>query len=162
MLLQIFDVTDMTNPVLLHREVIGSRGSNSDATADHLAFNFFGDYLAIPMEQCEGSGASNQYGDVQTFDGLMVYKVSIDDGFTYVGGVDHRDGATDDSSCGGWWTDPDSGVKRSIFMDDYVYSISSGHVKVNHLDALNHDVVDVAIPALNVSRAVEYCGYYWD
>src|SRR5262249_1851621 len=54
--LQIFDVSKPTEPVLLHRETIGTRGSSSAAATDHLAFNYFGErnLLAIPATVCEG------------------------------------------------------------------------------------------------------------
>jgi uncharacterized secreted protein with C-terminal beta-propeller domain len=55
-MLQIFDVSDMSNPTLLHKNVIGTRGSTSEAATNHLAFNYFApkDLLAIPITICEG------------------------------------------------------------------------------------------------------------
>jgi hypothetical protein len=46
-------------------------------------------------------------------------------------------------SCGNWWTNSNSVVKRSIFMDDFVYSVAPTHIKVQDLDALGADLVDV-------------------
>ena len=40
-MLQIFDVTDPANPTLAHKDVIGTRGSSSEALTNHLAFNYF-------------------------------------------------------------------------------------------------------------------------
>jgi hypothetical protein len=58
LILQLFDVTRPTEPVLLYKEKIGTRGSSSAAITDHLAFNYFDDrkLLAIPMTICEGGG----------------------------------------------------------------------------------------------------------
>ncbi len=40
-MLQIFDVSDPQHPALTHKEVIGTRGSSSEALTNHLAFNYF-------------------------------------------------------------------------------------------------------------------------
>lgn len=89
-LLQIFDVTDLDAPTLTHKEVIGTRGSASDAATNHLAFNYFTQrgLLGIPMVICEG-GSGGDFGDTMTFSGLLVYKVDPGAGFTSVGGVPH-------------------------------------------------------------------------
>ncbi len=80
--LQILDVSDLTDPHLVHREIIGSRGSTSEAATNHLAFNYFPsrDLLALPMVVCEG-GDEGVYGDRMSFNGLMVYQVTADGGF---------------------------------------------------------------------------------
>lgn len=52
-MLQVFNVADLANPFLLHKEIIGTRGSTSDAATNHLAFNFFKpkDWLAITHQR---------------------------------------------------------------------------------------------------------------
>ena len=147
-MLQIFDVTDMTKPALTHKEVIGSRGSTSEAATNHLAFNYFGSkgLLAIPMTICEKDKYSDyggRYGDLMTFSGLLVYKVNADDGFKLVGGVPHIAPESQDNyrrACSNWWTQSNSYVKRSIFMDDYVFSITEDTIKANRMSALGTDV----------------------
>jgi uncharacterized secreted protein with C-terminal beta-propeller domain len=142
-LLQIFDVSEMSDPKPLHKEIIGTRGSTSEAATNHLAFNYFApkDLLAIPMTICKG-GSGGYYGTEMTFSGLLVYDVTIKDGFSKRGGVSHVEPGSEDSwnNCGSWWTDSNSVVKRSIFMDDYVYSVALDQIKVDSLDNLGHDV----------------------
>ena len=72
-LLQIFDVTDPTSPTLTHKEIIGTRGSSSEALTNHLAFNYFQPkgVLALPMTVCEGGGDNGNYGTTMTFSGLI-------------------------------------------------------------------------------------------
>jgi hypothetical protein len=41
-------------------------------------------------------------------------------------------------SCGNWWTDASSQVKRSIFMDRVVYSISDQALQVASVDATSN------------------------
>ncbi|MBN1944332.1 MAG: beta-propeller domain-containing protein [Bradymonadales bacterium] len=133
-LLQIFDISDMTQPALLHREVIGSRGSTSEAATNHLAFTYFRprSLLAIPMVVCEG-GHDGSYGTQMTFGGLMVYRAAADTGFEFLGGVPHLEPEAEQSPysvCGNWWTDSNSYVQRSLFMDDYVFSVAANSIEI--------------------------------
>jgi uncharacterized secreted protein with C-terminal beta-propeller domain len=143
-MLQIFDVSDMSDLKLLHKEVIGTRGSTSEAATNHLAFNYFApkDLLAIPMTICEEGAGGSSYGDEMTFSGLLVYEVTAAEGFTELGGVSHADPEAENSryACTSWWTDSNSVVKRSIFMDDYVYSVALDQIKIDSLDNLGHDI----------------------
>ncbi|WP_437278689.1 beta-propeller domain-containing protein [Sorangium sp. So ce375] len=140
-MLQIFDVTDLDAPTLAHKEVIGTRGSASDAATNHLAFNYFTQrgLLGIPMVICEG-GSGGEFGDTMTFSGLLVYKVDPAEGFTSVGGVPHPLPDTNadpySASCGNWWSSATSFVKRSVFMDDYVYSVSEDEIRVANIGDL--------------------------
>jgi len=137
--LQIIDVADLEDPRLIHKEVIGTRGSTSEATTNHLAFNYFAtrDLLAIPMTICEGSGSGGGYAHEMTFSGLLVYDVTTGTGFDLLGGVPHaapESGPDYWSACGNWWTNSNSLVQRSIFMESYVYSIAPDKINVAHID----------------------------
>jgi Beta propeller domain len=152
LMLQIFDISDLADPRLIHKEIIGTRGSTSDAATNHLAFNYFAPakLLAIPITVCEDSGGGGSYGDTMSFSGLLVYDVSVEGGFSLRGGVAHVDpDEVEDhySYCRNWWTDSNSIVKRSVFMDDFVYSVAPTRIKVQDLDALGEDLVD-----LNLAR----------
>ena len=138
-LLQIFDVTDPTQPTLAHRQRIGTRGSSSEALTNHLSFTYFApkQLLALPLTLCQGGGVG-QAGNM-TFSGLMLFHAAASDGFAERGRVTHAPGQ--DITCNNWWTDASSQVRRSVFMDDFVYSISGSTVKVN---ALANPAVDVA------------------
>jgi hypothetical protein len=147
--LQVIDVSDLSQPKLLHKEVIGTRGSTSDAATDHLAFTYFKarDLLAVPMTVCEG-GDGGMFGDLMTFSGLMVYRVTAEDGFKLLGGVPHLPPETPQvwsDQCSSWWTRPNSIVKRSAFLEDWVFSIAPELVKVAHLDDLAHPAASVSL-----------------
>ncbi|MGK4009015.1 beta-propeller domain-containing protein [Sorangium sp. So ce1036] len=149
-MLQIFDVTDLDAPRLAHKEVIGTRGSASDAATHHLAFNYFAQrgLLGIPMVVCEG-GSGGSSGDTMTFSGLLVYEVDVGGGFTSVGGVPHPLPDTSSSpvnaGCRSWWTDARSFVKRSVFMEDHVYSVSEDEIRVAHLGDLETPAAIVSL-----------------
>ena len=44
-----------------------------------------------------------------------------------------------------WWTQARSEVKRSVIMDDFVYSVSERRVKVNGLANLSADLADIPL-----------------
>jgi uncharacterized secreted protein with C-terminal beta-propeller domain len=147
--LQIFDITDIKNPFLDFKEVIGTRGSTSDAATNHFAFNYFApkNLLAIPMTVCEG-GSGGNYGDLMTFSGLLVYKVTVNEGFKLLGGVSHETPETPETytnACGNWWTHSNSKVKRSIFMDDFVYSVALDLIKVANLGYLKESISEILL-----------------
>ncbi len=141
LLLQLFDVRAPTDPKLLFREKIGTRGSGSDAATDHLAFNYFGErgLLAFPATICDGGG-DGQDGTSASFSGLLVYNVDLKSGFKRLGGVDHGAHGVD---CHSWWSNSSSAVKRSVFLDDIVYSIANDRVKAQRLAHLGIDVADL-------------------
>jgi hypothetical protein len=156
--LSIFDLSDFSDPKLLWKEVIGSRSTGSEALHDHRAFTYFGKrkVLAIPIELYEG-----EIGEL-TFIGLHVYRVDLNTGFELLGQVNHKDliKLEQGKRCGwNWWDHPNNptqamlpqskirlGIRRSIIMGDYVYSISSIGIKVNLLD--NPEDEAAAIPLI--------------
>jgi uncharacterized secreted protein with C-terminal beta-propeller domain len=145
-LLQLFDVSNPANPTMSARYVIGTRGSSSEALTNHLAFNYFADrqLLAVPMTVCEQSQGGGSYGQNLTFGGLMVFGVqptSLD----YRGGVPHAAPQQSRSACSNWWTQATSQVKRSVFMDDYVYSIAQDLVQVANVNALGSPLVSLTL-----------------
>lgn len=150
-LLQIFDVSDPQHPLLSHKEAIGTRGSSSEALTNHLAFNYYAplDLLALPMTVCEDSAGGGSYGMDMTFSGLMVYDVTAKSGFSLRGKVAHPSDATtggyDSMGCSNWWTQASSKVKRSVILDNFVFSISEDLIKVNDLNALSKDLAVIPI-----------------
>jgi hypothetical protein len=142
--LQIFDVSDMTAPALAHKFIIGTRGSSSEALTNHLAFTWYPEesLLALPMTVCEG-GDDGQYGQTMSFNGLMVFDASVPSGFSEHGRVPHA--VAEGITCGNWWTNAESTVKRSLFLDNFVYSISDSEMKVRDITTLGTELVTVPL-----------------
>jgi hypothetical protein len=138
--IQIFDVTDLANPQLAWKKVIGTRGSNSEALTNHMAFNYFAPkkMLAIPMTICEGGG-NGSYGTNLTFAGLMAFDISLDTGISEHGRMPFMDASTvsPSANCETWWSSSTSLVKRSIFMDDFVYGLSDAQLRVAGLATMS-------------------------
>ena len=94
------------------------------------------------MAICEGGSGGGSYGDVMTFNGLLVYDVNVDDGFSEHGRVSHGE-APEGYSCSNWWTTSNSHVKRSIIMDDFVFSIADDQIIVSNLDDLSTPLTSI-------------------
>jgi hypothetical protein len=143
-LFQIFDISNPAQPVQTFTHLVGTRGSSSEALTNHLAFNYFApkNLLAVPMTICEG-GDDGTFGDTMSFSGLMVFDVTASSGFAEHGRVSHP--PSQGASCGQWWSNATSEVKRSVIMDDYVFSLSDSRIKVNKLDNLSADLVDLPL-----------------
>jgi len=125
--LSIFDVTDFANPVLLHKEIIGTRGTESEALWNPKAFNFFAprNALAIPIDLYEGQTNGPEYG-VHTFTGLYVYRVTPADGFHLLGRISTRAVSPDAPYGSAWGWDA---YTRGIFIGDDVYAVTDQVVK---------------------------------
>jgi len=128
--LSIFDVTDPANPTLLHKEIIGGRGSNSEANYNPKAFNYYAPLgvLAFPMEVYSEGTTGADYGGYE-FTGLYVYDVSTEDGFSLKG----RIAATDPSATAGCYYYGYGGFSRGVFIGNTVYAVTSTGVQAADL-----------------------------
>lgn len=52
-------------------------------------------------------------------------------------------GQYDHSLCSNWWSNASSEVKRSLFMDDFVYAVSANGIHVQDTRSLGKDVATV-------------------
>jgi hypothetical protein len=138
--LQIFDVSDPANPALSHKALVGQ--GFSEANHNHKAFNFYAGetadsgLLAFPFVSYEGDFSST----------LELWDVSVQSGLSRRGAVDHSDLVLDD--CGGvpyavedfyYYCGYQPQITRGVFIDEFIYSISHGGVRV-------HDVSDLTTP----------------
>jgi uncharacterized secreted protein with C-terminal beta-propeller domain len=140
--LQIFDVSNFASPVLQHRLVLGSRSSYSDAAYDYKAFTYFASrgLLAIPFSDWSTARARGYKST------LEVLRATPRDGIVSLGSVDHSDlGQGSPYPVYYGWT---PAVRRSVMMDDYVYSISSSGVKVSDTRDLSRTVSSIAFANL--------------
>ncbi|WP_437577104.1 beta-propeller domain-containing protein [Sorangium sp. So ce887] len=136
--LQIFDVTDPSAPALLHKETLDGDYAYSEAEYNHKAFTYYGerDVLAFPVVSYD-----RETGAVAST--LELFNVDIADGFSHLGAVDHSGFFSATSGCyyGG------AEVRRGVFIEDHVYSISFGGVIANALDDLATPVASLPLPA---------------
>ena len=136
--IQVFDVTDPLNPALSHKYVYdGGEYATSEATQNHKAFTYFDDrkLLAFPYVRQPGWGESANSGPSST---LEVFHVDVASGIQKLGSVDHSSllGTMPNGNygyCGGYF---DGSVRRGVFFENVVYSISYGGILANDVGAL--------------------------
>ena len=134
--LQIFDFTNSLAPALRHKYVFdGGDYATSEATSNHKAFTYFDDkkLLAFPYVR------QSSYGSYKPGSSLQVFKASVDDGISPVGAVDHTSmlGTLPQGGygyCGGYF---DGAVRRGVFVENVVYSISYGGIVASDVTGLS-------------------------
>ncbi|MCL2330861.1 MAG: beta-propeller domain-containing protein [Phycisphaerae bacterium] len=137
-LLTIFDVTDPADPKILKigdreaREVIGGRGTYSEANSNPKAFNYYlaRNALAFPVDLYEGqaNGSGMDYG-THSFTGLYVYRVTVENGFEQLGRIASADGLQGNGCFAGYY-----GSTRGVFIDNNIFNVTDRGVRVASLD----------------------------
>lgn len=136
----VFDVTDFANPRLVNAEIVGDRGTESEALHNPHAFTYFASagMLAVPMTIAEGAGDEPSARGTRTFEGLCLFTVSTEDGVELAARIATR--STDDLSGWGWgqWT-------RGLFVGDYVYVVTQSSVRALLLDDLDSEPIEFSL-----------------
>jgi len=119
--ISLFDIGDLTDPQLADREIVDTGWSGSEAIWDHHAFNYYEpfDLFAVPINN------SYDWGEVD-FAGLYVYDVTVEEGITYVGGMDAS--VFVDETVDEYYVQYCSQVRRSIVIEDVLYGVASGGI----------------------------------
>lgn len=121
----IFDVSDFSNPKELYSVKMGNRGSTSELLYNHKALLFDEEegIFAFPAYLTEDAGfyddGTPRYGD-KMFSGALVYDVSIENGITLRGKIEHE-----------------NNVNRIIRIGNKLYTLSEGIVKSSDLKTVN-------------------------
>lgn len=139
--LSLFDVSDVANPKEIDKFVLGDSSSNSIAINEHKAFLFSKDknLLVIPVSMREGIVIQKERifieeqekmvmpnpDPIKYFNGAAVFKVDKS-GFELRGKVSH----SDDNDNNYRWSD---GVKRSLYIENILYTLSNEYLKMNNL-----------------------------
>lgn len=143
----VFDLTDFANPVLLHQHEISASSdgwSYSEALWDHHAFTFDEGVLTIPAYYYDYSS-----GDYEWWSGAVVMDVSVADGVSERGRVEHSDllaeaecvyGEDYEEYCEEYAY---ATLRRSVYIEDYLYTVSDYGVKVGALATPETDVAHI-------------------
>ncbi|MCX6817679.1 MAG: beta-propeller domain-containing protein [Candidatus Aenigmarchaeota archaeon] len=163
----IFDVTDVANPVEMHKVVIGDRGTDSYALSDHKAFLFDKEknLLVVPILLAQISEKQKEEGLQQgwlpdgeyTYQGAYVYDLTLENGFQLKGRVTHYDDNQTFQKAGYYYFGDDYSVKRSLYIDNILYTISGMKIKLNSLDDVSE--IKQLVFTKNVSQSpgpIEY------
>jgi len=147
--IQIFDVTNPLAPKLQQKYVYdGGEYATSEATQNHKAFTYFDDrkLLAFPYVRQYGYGATQSTGPSST---LEVFHVDVASGIQKLGSVDHSSllGTLPNGNygyCGGYY---DGAVRRGVFFENVVYSISYGGILANDVSQITAPLASLKLPA---------------
>jgi inhibitor of cysteine peptidase len=142
--ISLFDVSDVVNPRELAKIEIGSRGTDSPALYDHHAFLFSKarNLLVIPILEASidendfsGEVPSNFYGEY-TYQGAYVFSISRE-GIELRGTITHLDEDNIDLLKSGYWFESGYQVERSLYIEDNLYTLSKGMIKINNIETLS-------------------------
>jgi hypothetical protein len=153
--LSLFDVTDFANPVLASKLELSPVAADekhmwpswSEATYEHKAFQYWNSKLAIPLSAYRNTQDASGYWHYEYVSKLVLVDVSTaDECLLPLEHPDREDCLTiyDGSSIDHsmfyngndewYWDRPD--IRRTVFIDDYVYAISQQGVTVHRLDTM--------------------------
>jgi len=135
--ISLFDVSDVTNPKQMANYTIGDRGTDSPILSDHKAFLFDKSkaLLVIPVLVAEIEASqypdgvpSNAYGN-PVWQGAYVFSISLEEGFVLKGGITHFESGESVLNTAHW-------VKRALYIENVLYTVSSKKIKMNSLETL--------------------------
>jgi len=120
----LFDVSDPEHPKEISKYEAGGWGTDSYALGDHKAFLFSRskNLLVIPIGEYWSQDA-------------YVFHISVDNGIVLRGNISHSE--NDVYSGSGYLYYRDCSVKRSLYIENVLYTISDGLVKMNDLADLS-------------------------
>lgn len=129
----LFDVSDVNNPEQIDTYEIGKAGTDSEALRDHKAFLFDKkkNLLVIPVREVTGKeqyDSRYDYPMQRVWQGAYVFDITLN-GFKLKGKISHFDDFEEQYY---YWGSPGA-VRRSLFMDDVLYTISARKVMMNDL-----------------------------
>ena len=145
--LALFDVTDVEHPRQIDKVEIGYAGTDSAALYDHKAFLFSKEknLLVLPIRQVTTAGTAGQLpvydSGQQVWYGAYVFGVSPDTGFTLRGTVKQGNSTGSYS----WYGSSMDEVKRSLYIQDDLYTVSSSKIVASDLSDVNTTVATVAL-----------------
>jgi uncharacterized secreted protein with C-terminal beta-propeller domain len=152
----IFDVSDVENPIEMSKFIIGDRGTDSEALTNHKAilFDKEKELLVFSVTIVENkTGSTDYYGMEQSFQGAIVLNVSLTDGLSERGKITHV--SADEELKRGYYYDSTSIIRRSLFMDDVLYTMSDKMLKTNNLTDLT-SISEVNFPVSETNTNYPY------
>ncbi len=136
----LFNVSDFAHPSIIDSMTLSVNGSDatssswssSEAAYEHKAFQYWEPkkMLAVPLSAWKSTWDNLGNGTYTYSSTLVLLNVNKDTGFSMHGSVDHSPYYNSENQW--YWSNQD--IRRSIFMDDYIYAISDRAVTVHQLD----------------------------
>ncbi len=158
----LFDVSDVENPIEVDKIEIGDRGTDSAALHEHKAvlFDKQKNLLVIPISLSEiDEGKYDGYEEIpptargeRVWEGVYVLNVDLD-GISLRGKITHNEFEPNEDE---YIRFPyQNQIKRSLYMDDILYTISQAKIKANDLNDIDEiNVLDLGYEGY--SRPIYY------
>ena len=131
----LFDVSNVQNPVEISKYEVGKEWSDafqsysdSEALYEHKAFLFDKEKELLVLPISYTKYIDNNWQNYEFFQGAYVFNIDLD-GITLRGKITHDQ----DNESNQQWNNQ---VRRSLFIDDTVYTISNTIVQANNLNTL--------------------------
>ena len=150
--ISLFDISDVEKPKEIAKYIIGDRGTDSPVLRDHKALLFDAprNLLVIPVlvaeihrEKYPNGFPPYTYGDY-VWQGAYVFTISPDEGLVLKGRITHLENAISFMKSGYYFSSTYS-VKRSLYIDNVLYTISDTKIKMNNLENLDQ-INEVVFP----------------
>jgi uncharacterized secreted protein with C-terminal beta-propeller domain len=145
--ISLFDVENPIEPRELMSYSAGSEGSDSMALYDHKAFLFSKEkeLLVIPASLTKLS-ADSRYRYNIDFNGALVFKITKDK-IELKGKISHPKEESKNVN-DYWYYDSGNAVKRSLYIENNLYTVSENYLKINDLG----DLKDVKILNMDLNK----------
>jgi hypothetical protein len=146
--LALFDVSDVENPKQVDKVEIGDAGTDSAVLSDHKAFLFNKDknLLVIPTRVVRNEPAVYEKDGIlrqnNIWYGAYVFGLTPQTGFTLRGTVEHGTG----SDRYYYYGSSANEVKRSLYIGDVLYTLSSKKILANSLANINNTIATISLP----------------
>ena len=146
--LALFDVSDVGNPKQIDKVEIGDAGSDSAALSDHKAFLFDKEknLLVIPARVVKNeatvSDTTKRMPTPNIWYGAYVFGLTPETGFVLKGTVEHGTGSDRYYSYGS----SSNEVKRSLYIDNVLYTMSSKKILANPLSDIRTTIATINLP----------------
>ena len=150
--ISLFNVSDVENPKEIAKYEIGDRGTDSPILRDHKAFLFdkTKNLLVIPVlvaeinEEKYPNGVPPYMQGDYVWQGAYVFNITLDQGLVFKGRITHLENDSDLKKSGYYFSSSYS-VKRSLYIDNVLYTISDKKIKMNNLEDLT-EINEVELP----------------
>ena len=145
--ISLFDVSDVGNPKEIAKFATKEQYASSTAEFEHKAFLFDREknLLVIPVTEIRGKMEYDQnlgYYRQRSWQGAYVFNVDLS-GFDVKGTITHNEG--DEKQDWYWYGSPNA-VRRSLFMDDVLYTVSDKKIKANDLNNIATELKEIKLP----------------
>jgi uncharacterized secreted protein with C-terminal beta-propeller domain len=124
--ISLFDVSNVTDPKEIDNYQVSGRWSDSPVLSDHkaLLFNSSKNLLVMPVIT----------SDYSIWQGAYVFKVTVQEGIALRGQITHTENTAD---LGYYYYPQPYYVKRSLYIDNVLYTISDKKVMMHNLETLD-------------------------